>query len=615
MYSTSRPGNASRAAAGGSAGPRLPQAIHIVNEEHDSPRPPVSESFADLLRPYGTTALLLINITLYVLMGFRGGPTLENLIDFGARYSPLIWEGQHWRFLTAIFLHADPLHLFFNCACLLSIGRSMEVGLQTRNFLIIYFFSGLAGGLLSDAFGPDTSVGASGAIYGLLGSALILNIVAAGGLWRSLSLGSTQLLLFFIALGLLMGAAVEHVDSEAHVGGFLGGIFITLYLSRRAFRHPGRRRMAMAAGLAGIALLAAAVAAALPEKNNPDRLARIALANYSIARAYAIEVDTVRPYAERALALDATNDLALHTLILDAARTGRTLQLPRTVAGEIRGASAFRALREASQEFSRARYREAARAFERYLALRPDSNLGKACRAVALVYTNEDPAAIQALIDSIKGPNAYESWTDYARVTVLLRQDRVEEAWRHATNARNRDSRHIAMMTDFHNDMAARGRVAEASAAFEFLFNEYVRRGESRFGGFRPDRANTKAYLYAVCNVRLHEALAAASEAVNAVAGVSEAERAMYLDTLGWVYHQLGDYDAAFRYLNEAAAGSQDGVIHFHLAETRRRMPGGDYRQAMESYKRALASGDLGFDEYRRAIQGLIDVQSAEGAL
>ena len=84
---------------------------------------------------------------------------------------PLIATGEYWRFFTAMFLHAGPIHLFFNCFALFIFGRLVEGVYGNARFTTIYLLAGLSGSVLSYMFNRDAiAVGASGAIFGILGA-------------------------------------------------------------------------------------------------------------------------------------------------------------------------------------------------------------------------------------------------------------------------------------------------------------------------------------------------------------------------------------------------------------------------------------------------------------
>lgn len=141
-----------------------------------------------------------------------------------------IANGEYYRFLTSMFLHGGIVHLLSNSVYLYYFGVRTERLLGTGRFLLLYLVSGLCGGLLSVALGDGgISIGASGAIYGLLGAMLLLT-KKRGSRYTDMSY-ATMLLLAGTAIG--MGFLEPGVDNLAHIGGFLGGIMVFALLLRK----------------------------------------------------------------------------------------------------------------------------------------------------------------------------------------------------------------------------------------------------------------------------------------------------------------------------------------------------------------------------------------------
>nr|WP_246427955.1 rhomboid family intramembrane serine protease [Paenibacillus phyllosphaerae] len=173
-----------------------------------------------------TIAFTVINVIVWLLMTYYGGSTsTRTLIDFGAKYGPLINEGQYWRLITPIFLHIGGLHLWFNTVALLSLGGRIERVIGPVTFLFLYLFSGFTGNVASYLFSPSISAGASGAIFGLMGALLYLSMKEPDTWGETMG--------FSIYSGLLMnvilGFVVPGIDNYAHFGGLAGG-FLFAYL-------------------------------------------------------------------------------------------------------------------------------------------------------------------------------------------------------------------------------------------------------------------------------------------------------------------------------------------------------------------------------------------------
>ena len=146
----------------------------------------------------------------------------ETLIK-GALAPALVAQGQIWRLVTSMFLHSGLMHLGLNMISLYFLGSFAEVQFGRWRFLALYFLSGIAGGLALLYFGSFTApaVGASGAIFGLLGG--VFGYAIRQGTF-SLQNPIISQLLFLTAINLLLGATIPNVSNTAHIGGLLGGL-------------------------------------------------------------------------------------------------------------------------------------------------------------------------------------------------------------------------------------------------------------------------------------------------------------------------------------------------------------------------------------------------------
>ena len=186
-----------------------------------------AEKAEDVFKPKKTviTPILIgINVLVYLLMMFGN---YDYIVNEFCVYGPLIRLGEYYRLLTGIFLHGDIFHLLFNCYALYIIGSQMESFMGKGKYLVIYLFSGLIGSLASIALNGDTpSVGASGAIFGLMGSMLYFGYhyrVYLGNVLKSQ-------LIPLIMINLVLGAITPGIDNYAHIGGLIGGILMTISL-------------------------------------------------------------------------------------------------------------------------------------------------------------------------------------------------------------------------------------------------------------------------------------------------------------------------------------------------------------------------------------------------
>ncbi len=175
--------------------------------------------------PMITYILIAINIIFYII------PVLLDQYDYVIQvmctHGPSIRAGQYYRLFSGMFVHGGLIHLALNCYSLYVVGTQMESFLGKIKFLLIYLISGLAGALLSMTFsGNVASVGASGAIFGLLGAMLYFGYhyrVYLGNVMKSQ-------IIPLIAINLLIGFMGEGIDNAAHIGGLIGGALMTMAL-------------------------------------------------------------------------------------------------------------------------------------------------------------------------------------------------------------------------------------------------------------------------------------------------------------------------------------------------------------------------------------------------
>ena len=171
-------------------------------------------------KPIVTYALIIINVIVFLLSLFN-----ESIIQMFAVNRFFIADlGQYYRLFTGIFLHANFLHLIFNMYALYVIGMQLESFLGKGKYLAVYLLSGLGGSMLSIFFSNGYSVGASGAIFGLMGALLYF------GYHYRVYLDSVvkSQIIPLIVLNLLIGFTSTGIDNWAHIGGLVGGILATM---------------------------------------------------------------------------------------------------------------------------------------------------------------------------------------------------------------------------------------------------------------------------------------------------------------------------------------------------------------------------------------------------
>jgi rhomboid protease GluP len=177
----------------------------------------------------GLIVVLALLFGLERLLGALRSP--ESIIAMGALVRDLVAAGQYWRILSATLLHGSFGHLIGNAIALFILGMVCEHGFGRGQFVLLYGFSALAGSLVSMLWSPGPSVGASGAIFGLQGAAIVLfRQHRAQLLVRDRRIG--VVLLAWAIYSIIGGLLTPFIDNGAHVGGFLGGAL----LARRL--HP-----------------------------------------------------------------------------------------------------------------------------------------------------------------------------------------------------------------------------------------------------------------------------------------------------------------------------------------------------------------------------------------
>lgn len=191
---------------------------------------------ADVRGMRGAIAVALVvtaNVAVYVVQAVQAGSVLVpagEWFEQGALYGPAVAEGEWWRLLTAAFLHADVVHLAGNALVLVWLGRYVESTLGAARFLLLYGLAAVAGSLGALALTYDAvTVGASTAVFGVLGAALIIGR------------RGTQTLLALAAGFLTVGLIYTFTEPNVSVGGHLGGLAAGLaagYIWRDHGRHP-----------------------------------------------------------------------------------------------------------------------------------------------------------------------------------------------------------------------------------------------------------------------------------------------------------------------------------------------------------------------------------------
>lgn len=178
-----------------------------------------------LIVTYALIAVCII-MFLFELVYSKGMPTPYSLFVLGGNLGVAVRAGEFYRLITSAFLHTDITHIVFNMYALYVIGTQVETVLGKKKFFLIYLISAVCGSLMSIIFNDVVSVGASGAIFGIL-AALVYFCY-----YYRLYFGNvlkTKILPVLI-LNIILGFMIPNIDVPAHIGGFVGGILATMAL-------------------------------------------------------------------------------------------------------------------------------------------------------------------------------------------------------------------------------------------------------------------------------------------------------------------------------------------------------------------------------------------------
>lgn len=201
-------------------------------------------------KPRIVYALIALNVIMFVatLVVERGrtsilrepfsgegfGPFEAALYILGAKWGPAIDAGQWWRLITPMILHGSLVHLGFNSYALYALGPESERVYGLWRFLAIYLIAGIAGNVASYMITPDQlAIGASGAIFGLIGALAAFAYASRGILGKERAEAQIKQLIGMAAINLVLGFVIPNIDNSAHIGGMIAGGLAGLALAPR----------------------------------------------------------------------------------------------------------------------------------------------------------------------------------------------------------------------------------------------------------------------------------------------------------------------------------------------------------------------------------------------
>ena len=175
--------------------------------------------------PYVTFTIIAVTVFIYVLQLL---PVGDLLVAYLIKSNDFIRAGQLWRLITPALLHGSLPHIAFNMYALLSFGTGLERNFGHGRFFLLYLLGAFAGNVMSFLLTDGNSLGASTAIFGLLGAEaifLIQNRKMFAGQFRS-AIGN---IIFIAAINLFIIGSLPGIDNWGHVGGLLGGLIFTWF--------------------------------------------------------------------------------------------------------------------------------------------------------------------------------------------------------------------------------------------------------------------------------------------------------------------------------------------------------------------------------------------------
>lgn len=189
------------------------------------PAPIINEKLVNPLATY-----ILIGLTVAVYLAQLGTNALFGYdlpAIFGMKINENIMSGELWRLITPMFLHGSVLHIGFNMYALVIIGSGLERRFGHLRFLILYLLGSLAGNVFSFLMSPNPSLGASTAIFGLLGAEMVF-FYQNRKLFGSGARRALQNVIMVAAVNFIIGLS-PGIDNWGHLGGLMGGLIFTWF--------------------------------------------------------------------------------------------------------------------------------------------------------------------------------------------------------------------------------------------------------------------------------------------------------------------------------------------------------------------------------------------------
>lgn len=182
--------------------------------------------------PHITYILTLVIITMFLITNSSNHIDLQyNLIRYGGNFYELVSNGEYFRFFSSIFLHANWIHLLMNAFALFYLGMFIERIAITRSFyLSIFIIGGVLASMSSFFLAKQNSVGASGAIFALIGALFSIVWISKDEIGSELRKKILKDVVFIVVINIAIGLSIKNIDNYAHMGGLISGISLTYIL-------------------------------------------------------------------------------------------------------------------------------------------------------------------------------------------------------------------------------------------------------------------------------------------------------------------------------------------------------------------------------------------------
>ncbi len=202
-------------------------------------------------KPIVTYTFIGLLIAAFLWVTFQGGTTDSfNLIKWGGKFNPLIYAGEWWRFISPIFLHSGLIHLASNAVMLYIVGAWAERIYGKWRYTLILIIGGICGNIASFALNMNLSIGASTAVFAVMGALLYLVVLKPNVYAKTIGVSIASL----VVVNLLLDVFSSQIDIAGHIGGLVGGFLLAGALSLpNQFFHW--RRLAYGLSLIGISIL------------------------------------------------------------------------------------------------------------------------------------------------------------------------------------------------------------------------------------------------------------------------------------------------------------------------------------------------------------------------